>query len=555
MPKTYANNAMNRSLGRVGMAHGTAVHSSSASGRSSGGVSSTSASGTYADNSYNRSVGRAGEEMGSHVVHKDGTTTLSSGGSPAPGVTSSNVYVDNASNREMGRVGKPKGSHIQHKGGSVTIPSEAASLSSAECYVDNYLNRKLGRAGMRKGTCVQHKNGAITATLPGGLSTTTTMEHAQSFYVDNAYNRRKKRVGKPIPPRGRKAIMEQQLLMDQKLEEIKEMLKQLDFNDPYYQPVERAQYKLQRNEVEESWRDSGIIPSTDHFRLVKHKEDIIPYEELTIDNKNKIGEGGFGEVFAGEWKGTPIAFKKFKAQKMLSKTRQHQLVQEIEVFASLLHLNIVKLFGVVLDRNKIGLVMEYLPKTLYHAIFIEEVEFTNGGKRKIILEIVSALKYLHTPCESPQKPTIAHRDVKSENVLLDNNNVAKLCDFGLSTIKNCAQSSSSRTAAEGTPRYAAPEVLQGKALSMSQLLMTDVYSLSLVMYEILVEEEPYEDLNLMQLIENVGHGSMRPKLAETGLVESVKQLLTRSWCKQPSHRPEIHIISAELDKIPCLLVN
>ena len=61
----------------------------------------------------------------------------------------------------------------------------------------------------------------------------------------------------------------------------------------------------------------------------------------------------------------------------------------------------------------------------------------------------------------------------------------------------------------------------------------------------------YEDLDLMQLIENVGHGSMRPKLAETGLVESVKQLLARSWSEQASRRPEIHTISAELDKIPC----
>ena len=159
---------------------------------------------------------------------------------------------------------------------------------------------------------------------------------------------------------------------------------------------------------------------------------------------------------------------------MIAKKRQRQLVQEIRVFASLLHLNIVKFFGVVLDSNNIGLVMEYLIKTLYHAIFIEEVEFTNDDKRKIIVEIVSALKYLHTPCESPQKAAIAHGDVKSQNVLLDSNNVSKLCDFGLSTIKNCIQSSSSHTTAipgQGTPRYSAPEVLQGNVLSMSQLLI------------------------------------------------------------------------------------
>ena len=128
---------------------------------------------------------------------------------------------------------------------------------------------------------------------------------------------------------------------------------------------------------------------------------------------------------------------------------EEQLVKEIRIFSKLSHDNIVKMFGVVVDAENIGIIMEYLPKTLYHAIFIEEVSFGREEKKRIIGEIIAALCYLHTPEDtlSYSKPKIAHCDVKSQNILLDVNNVAKLCDFGLSAMKNTMQSSSSRSLA------------------------------------------------------------------------------------------------------------
>ena len=221
---TYADNSVNRirSLGRVGMAHGTHVHSSSGSSSRSSGYG-----GTYADNSVNRSLGRVGMVHGTAVHSSSGSSSRSSGygGTYADNpmnhslgrVGMAHVYPDNHS---IGRVGKKMGSHVVHKDGTITLSSggldspgatsrsssEAASLSSAECYTDNYLNRKLGRVGM-KNVHMQHKDGSITTTLPGGLSTTTTMEHprAQRFYADDAYNinRRKNRVcNSPSSPEG-----------------------------------------------------------------------------------------------------------------------------------------------------------------------------------------------------------------------------------------------------------------------------------------------------------------------------------------------------------------
>ena len=107
-------------------------------------------------------------------------------------------------------------------------------------------------------------------------------------------------------------------------------------------------------------------------------------------------------------------------------------------------------------------------------------------------------------------------------------------------MKNAAQSSSTRSSAvpgQGTPRYAAPEVFRGDLLNSAQLLKSDIYSLSLVMYEILIEEEPFEDLSYLQLVENVGRKNLRLPLEETELTESI------------NYRPSIHKFSEDLSQI------
>ena len=106
-------------------------------------------------------------------------------------------------------------------------------------------------------------------------------------------------------------------------------------------------------------------------------------------------------------------------------------MKEIEIFAKLGHKNIVKMFGAVIEKEDLGIVMEYCKKSLFDALFVyEEDKFTPSDKLRIIGEVGSALEYLHT-----HEPPIAHCDVKSQNILLDCNVTVKICDFGLSMIK------------------------------------------------------------------------------------------------------------------------
>ena len=570
----YVDNAMNRSLGRVGMPYGSCVQSSShqASSFSSSAAATSGATPqkVYADNDYNRRIGRAGKEFGSHVVSKiPASSSSASASSTTSSIDTSSVsqktYVDNSLNRELGRVGKPHGSHVQHSDGSVTIPEATSST-----YVDNSLNRRLDRVGKPHGSHVQHSDGSVTTTdktpspklyadnamnrklgragQPKGSHVVHRDPSQATTYANNPYNRKKDRVGKEIVRHHHGKMkphdMERRLIEENDSEEIEDMLQELDLRDDDYLTVRNAQYSLQHSKVKETWGREGIELATDLSKLPEFAEKSIPLVE--IEMHAKIGEGGFGVVYAGKWKGTPIAFKKLLYQEMTNK-KTKEFVNEVGIFSKLSHKNIVKMLGVVTEKDSIGIVMEYLPTTLFQALFIDEVEFSSYEKKKLVSEVISALEYLHDA-------GITHCDIKCQNVLLDASNVAKICDFGLSMVKNSSASTSYVMVSQGTPRYSAPEVLRGEILQRSQLMMTDIYSLSLLIYQVLVEEEPFDTLSILQLQENVGRGYLRPSLDETNVREPVKKLLAKGWAKEPANRPDIHKFAEEWEKIVVILV-
>ena len=516
----------------------------------------------YVDNAYNRELGRVGKTVGTHVVHSDGSIGISSNRTVCASSSSSSqrCYVDNAYNQELGRVGKPVGTHVVHKDGSISISRDTTSPArrndtddrtvyvsgytrsngtyvagytrsqpsasstskptsgSQRCYVDNAYNRKLGRVGKPIGTHVVHSDGSVEvsgATHPG--------EHC---YIDSAHNRHLGRVGKSIPRRRQQQIMEESTFHD-----IVQRLQGLGFADTCRPDYQSALDRLERERAEEIWRREGINPSTDLSRFKRRVQEIIAFDELQL--KQVIGRGGFGEVYACTWRNTAVAFKKLFYQHM-SKKHRESLLTEIKVLSALDHPNAIKMFGIVLEEQKIGIVMEYMSRSLFQAIFIDCTEFSEAKKKEIISQVASALLYLHT-----HETKIAHCDIKSENILLDKNDIAKLGDFGLSAIKNATETSKSSVAAQpgqGTPRYSAPEVLRGELLTISQLLPADIYSLAVVVFEVVAEEEPFEGLRIRQLVENVGRGNLRPT-SRVALSQGLSDLLKSCWDGAAAKRP------------------
>ncbi|XP_065837719.1 uncharacterized protein [Oscarella lobularis] len=235
---------------------------------------------------------------------------------------------------------------------------------------------------------------------------------------------------------------------------------------------------------------------------------ISKFEELAratkdFDSTLLIGSGSFGDVFLADLEVggrlTKVAVKRFKPPKDDKPSRiqlnKKQFPTEISSLIRVNHENIVKLMGLSVNGPQLCLLYEYVHgRTLRKALAKESQSVPSVSSRlRISSQIASALKYLH--CLTPG---LLHRDVKSGNVLLGEDDNAKLADFGLATITEEGRNpmeSFSVTLSVGTKSYMAPETYLGKASQR-----TDVYAFGVVLYEIVTGLPPYSYSKKVDLV-------------------------------------------------------
>ncbi|XP_022168997.1 serine/threonine-protein kinase fused isoform X3 [Myzus persicae] len=206
--------------------------------------------------------------------------------------------------------------------------------------------------------------------------------------------------------------------------------------------------------------------------------------------RDKIGEGSFGKVFKALHTTTNsiVAFKFiFKLDKL--KTLQ----QEVDIQQKLHHPNIVKMIESFGNENGIALVMEFVPRSLKEIIETEGI-LSEERTQVIICHLVSALHYLH-------QKNILHRDLKPPNVLLDNNDVAKLCDFGLARFMLTGTQVLTQASLKGTPLYMAPEVINSPVIPPIYNHNADLWSLGCIAYHLLCGKPPFDTKCLMHLVQ------------------------------------------------------
>lgn len=249
-----------------------------------------------------------------------------------------------------------------------------------------------------------------------------------------------------------------------------------------------------------------------------------------------LGQGGYGKVFAGEWKFNQVAIKQYTAQDFSEQTRQ-EIRKEAMVMATVSTQSdyLVRLRGMILEKPNYSLVMEYLPGgDLFH--LLKSSETLSWPRRyQIGLDMTIGLHHLH-------ERSVLHRDLKSLNVLLDGSGRAKLADFGLSTLKT---SSASTTASgfKGTVLWSAPELFKRGAKAT---VFSDIYSLGMVLWELASRKIPFADAaNPMIAMDWVKSGEQEIVPEETP--EKLKQLIELCWDKEPAKRPTAAMIAKNLE--------
>ncbi len=245
---------------------------------------------------------------------------------------------------------------------------------------------------------------------------------------------------------------------------------------------------------------------------------------------SEISEGGMSTVYkawsrvTGEIVAIKILFPKYADKRLMLEKLFEEKHVEGDIAASLFHPNVIRTYSYGRVQNQYYFVMEYIKgPNLKNAIY-KQPDLLKDKKADIILQIAKALRYIH-------KRGIIHRDVCSKNILLTEKGRVKLIDFGLAVTK----SGKYRALGErsGTPSYMAPE--QIRALEPDE--RTDIYSLGIVMYEILAGEAPFSgesDYSRMQSHLNASPLKLSGRASE--IHPEIARIVEKAMQKNPSDR-------------------
>lgn len=211
----------------------------------------------------------------------------------------------------------------------------------------------------------------------------------------------------------------------------------------------------------------------------------IPYDAIFFGAL--ISRGGYGEVHKGTYMGETVAIKQLLQAKRKDLVPIDEFLTEVKMMLAFDHERIVRTIGVAWNAlSSVCVVLEYMANGDLRAVLNrwENEEQRPRGfdkeKVKIAMHIAHALTYLHS-----LQPVVVHRDLKSKNIVLNEDYDAKLTDFGVSRERE----DMTMTAGVGTSLWMAPEVMMGKRYDEK----ADVFSFGVVLSEMSTHEMPYAD--------------------------------------------------------------
>ncbi|KAG0580913.1 hypothetical protein KC19_4G210100 [Ceratodon purpureus] len=310
-------------------------------------------------------------------------------------------------------------------------------------------------------------------------------------------------------------------------------------------------------------KSGGRSNRSDYSRL-RAAAEAIQYEDWAVDFNllefgGKLGNGSTGSLFKGTYMSQDVAIKIMEIDECNgsgtesdthrsapASERLQIFKQEVSIMRLVRHKNVVQFIGACSKWPKLCIVTELM---------------AGGSVRELLdnrmsgLEIASAIKLLRDAARGMDflhKRGIVHRDMKAANLLIDEYDVVKVCDFGVARLKPTPSHPSEKssfcsaemTAETGTYRWMSPEVLEHKPYDHK----ADVYSFGITMWEVLTGDVPYAGLTPLQAAIGVVQRGLRPVIPPY-VPEVLSILMQRCWHKDPNSRPEFNEVLRTLEML------
>jgi len=274
--------------------------------------------------------------------------------------------------------------------------------------------------------------------------------------------------------------------------------------------------------------------------VTSHVENKFRIFTKDIDLIEKVGEGAYGVVWKAKWHAMTVAVKQVKGTNIDERLMQ-EFLQEADIMKGLPpHCNVVAFIGVSVE-TPICILTEFMVGGSLKTLLDRQTNFDFMRKVQIMKDVAAGMIHI-----SMQK--IVHKDLAARNVLLTENLVAKVSDFGLSRISTGSNANNTVFSVTeiGPIKWMAMESLKEKVFSTK----SDVYSYGVTCVEILTEAEPYHDVPMMDFTMKIFTEKYDlSKYIPSTTPKVLKDLLTSCLSLKPAKRPNFEEIYTTLEII------
>ncbi|XP_041377376.1 fibroblast growth factor receptor 3-like [Gigantopelta aegis] len=308
-----------------------------------------------------------------------------------------------------------------------------------------------------------------------------------------------------------------------------------------------------------AYRDYETESSLKKKLLPVLDDPLIPFD--SIEMGQRLGGGIFGDTHIAEWQDTAVALKRLTINIHGNQVTDHiteLMKSEVWFLSRQRHKNIVAVLGLCIDGKHPCIVTDYVTGScLKDLLKIKDFQLTWPQRIRICSHVADGVAFLHST-----KPPIIHRDLRCGNLFLHDDDTAKVADFGLTKLLQPLRQQCTRddcccrrqySACPANIRWTAPEILEHPTVHEDDAVITvtaDVFSFGLVMWELFMRKDPFEEIATEQEVMDMVKGGGRPRLTNLpNMLHQYKDLMQRCWSQKSPDRPTMKQVALTLKEM------